>query len=111
MFGFGVRVPEVNTEQLQAKVEGGEKVTVVDVREPWEFNEGHVQGSVLRPLGQISSWVNELDKDAEIYLICRTGSRSTMACQFLQAQGFDKVYNVSGGIITWRGAVEQPSHQ
>ncbi len=107
MFAFGPRMNNVSTAELQARLENGEKPIIIDVREPWEYAEGHVPGSVLKPLGNIRSWANEFNKKDEILLICRTASRSSMAYQYLQAMGFTNVKNVSGGIITWRGAVER----
>ncbi|MFZ5817160.1 MAG: rhodanese-like domain-containing protein [Bacillota bacterium] len=105
MFAFGPRMNNISTAELQSRLEKGEKLTVIDVREPWEYAEGHVPGSLLRPLGQIRSWAQEFNKKDEIILICRTASRSAMAYQYLTAMGFTNVKNVSGGIITWRGAV------
>lgn len=107
MLAFGARMINVSTRDLQARLDKGEKLVVIDVREPWEYAEGHVPGSLLRPLGQIKQWVGEFDKDTEIFLICRTASRSAVGCQYMQAMGFRNVRNVSGGIITWRGAVER----
>ncbi|HYG60474.1 MAG TPA: rhodanese-like domain-containing protein [Symbiobacteriaceae bacterium] len=105
MFGFGTRTVNVTTQELQEKIKRGEKLTVIDVREPWEYAEGHLPGSVLRPVGQIRTWANDYDKEAELYLICRTASRSAVAAKFLQSLGFKNVRNVSGGIISWRGQV------
>lgn len=95
----------ISTAELQARLEKGEKPIIIDVREPWEFAEGHVPGSVLKPVGQIRSWANQLKKNDEILLICRTASRSAMAYQYLTSMGFTNLKNVSGGIVTWRGAV------
>jgi rhodanese-related sulfurtransferase len=107
MFAFGTRMVNVTTSELQVRLGKGEKFTVIDVREPWEYAEGHIPRSVLRPLGQIHTWAAEFDKDQEVFLICRTGARSGQAYQFLQALGYRNVRNVGGGIITWRGAVER----
>lgn len=107
MLAFGARMAAVTTGELQVRLGKGERPVVIDVRDPWEYAEGHIPGSVLRPLGQIRSWVNEFDKGAEIFLICRTAARSAMAYQFMHALGFKNVRNVSGGIITWRGAIER----
>lgn len=107
MLAFATRMVNVTTNELQERLKKGEKPTIIDVREPWEYAEGHVPGSVLKPVGQIYSWIKEYDKAAEIYLICRTASRSAAACRFMQAQGFKNVRNVSGGIISWRGPIER----
>ena len=102
---FGTKMESVTTTELQERLERREKLTIVDVREPWEYAEGHVPGSVLRPLGQIRTWAEEFDKDREIFLICRTASRSAAAYKFMRSMGFTNVKNVGGGIISWRGRV------
>lgn len=108
MFGlFGPRIPSITTSELKTRLENGEKPLIIDVREPWEYQEGHVPGAVLRPVGNIRTWVNEFDKNKEILVICRTASRSSVACQFLTRSGFTNVKNVAGGIITWQGRVER----
>jgi len=107
MFGFGPKMNTISTAELQARLENGEKLNIIDVREPWEYAEGHVPGSVLKPLGQIRSWAAELDKSDEILLICRTSSRSAMAYQYLSALGFKNLKTVTGGMVTWRGKVER----
>jgi len=105
MFGFGPKIASITTAELQDRLERGEKLTIIDVREPWEYAEGHVPGAVLKPLGQIQTWAAELSKNDEVLLICRTASRSAMACQFLTRMGFTHVKNVEGGMVAWRGKV------
>lgn len=105
MFGFGPKMASISTAELQARLERGERPVIIDVREPWEYAEGHVPGAVLKPLGQIRSWAAELNRNDEILLICRTASRSAMAYQFLTRLGFTNVKNVEGGMVTWRGKV------
>ncbi|MBY6275036.1 rhodanese-like domain-containing protein [Symbiobacterium thermophilum] len=105
VFGFGPRIESITTAELQARLERGERPKIIDVREPWEYAEGHVPGAVLKPLGQIRTWARELDRNEEILLICRTASRSAVAYQFLKRLGFTNVKNVAGGMVTWRGEV------
>ncbi len=105
MLGFGARITNVSAGELQDRLAKGGKLTVIDVREPGEYAEGHIPGSVLRPLDQIRTWGHELNKDEEIFLVCRSGARSTVAYKYLQSLGFKNLRNVSGGIITWRGSV------
>lgn len=76
-------------------------VSVIDVREPGEFADGHVPGALLMPLSTIPLRVSEIDRDETHYLICEAGGRSAQACAFLAAQGFD-VVNVGGGTGMWR---------
>ncbi len=106
MFGFGApRTASVSASQLKDRLDAGEKPLIIDVREPWEYAEGHIPGSVLKPLGQIRTWTQELNKSDEIIVICRTASRSGVAAQFMTSMGFTNVKNFSGGIITWKGKV------
>lgn len=107
MLLFGAkRVVNITPPELQQRLEKGEKPQIIDVREPWEYKEGHIPGSILRPLGQIRIWSKELNQDDEIVLLCRTGARSETAFQYLQAAGFKNLKNVRGGIVDWRGPVE-----
>jgi len=105
MFGFGPKMATINARELQARLEQGEKPLIVDVREDWEYREGHIPGSVLKPLMQIRNWMKDLPKDQEVVLVCRSGARSAQAYQFLAAQGFTNLKNMTGGMVTWRGAV------
>jgi len=75
--------------------------TVVDVREPWEYRQGHVPGAVLIPLGQLSRRVSELDPEKPVAVICASGNRSQSAAALLGQKGFKTVYNVSGGTGAW----------
>lgn len=104
---FGPRVEEISTTDLQNRVEKGEKLILIDVREPEEYAAGHVPGAVLKPLGQIQTWAGELNKEDEILLFCRSGNRSGQAWRYLHSQGFTKLKNVAGGILEWRGPVEK----
>ena len=61
-------------------------------------------GAVLLPLGQLNNRVNDLPRDRELLLMCRTGGRSANATQFLAANGFENVTNVNGGIVAWHNA-------
>ena len=74
---------------------------VVDVREPWEYQQGHVPGAVLMPLGQLSKRIRELNPDHPVAVICASGSRSQSAAAMLGQKGFKTVYNVVGGTGAW----------
>jgi len=81
-------------------------VQVVDVREPDEFNGplGHVPGARLVPLGSLMKRVEELQKEKPVVTVCRSGARSAQATVLLGKAGFDKVANLSGGMLRWRAA-------
>lgn len=78
---------------------------VLDVREKAEFAFGHLEGAKSIPLGELESRLEELDKDQEIYVICRTGKRSDLAAQVLTKNGFTRVYNVLPGMTEWNGSL------
>ena len=79
-------------------------VQIIDVREPDEFNGplGHVPGARLLPLGSLGEKVAELDKQKPLVMVCRSGARSAQATLMLGKAGFDKVANLSGGMLRWR---------
>ena len=87
--------------QILQSCSNGDCPVVVDVREPWEYRQGHVPGAVLIPLGQLSSRLNELDPERPVAVICASGSRSQSAAALLGQKGFKTVYNVSGGTGAW----------
>jgi rhodanese-related sulfurtransferase len=91
----------VTASQLKAQVDGADPF-VVDVREPAEYDAGHVPGSVLMPLATVPVRHHELPRDETIYLVCQTGGRSFTAATWLSQQGYD-VRNVSGGVVDWVG--------
>ena len=79
----------------------------LDVRTPEEYNEGHIPGVPLRPMQEVDEWINELDKDKNYILICRSGNRAQKVAEFLYANGFDKVSNFDGGMLIWDGEIEE----
>lgn len=78
----------------------GADSTVLDVREDYEWNAGHIDGALHIPLDQIPARLDELDPDEDLHVICRTGGRSFRVTQWLVANGFSAV-NVSGGMDAW----------
>jgi len=81
----------------------GRSGLILDVREEAEFAFGHIEGAKSIPLGELEARLSELDKESEIYVICRTGARSDLAAQQLVANGFTKVFNVLPGMTSWTG--------
>jgi len=94
-------VPELLPQQLKRRLDAGEPLRLLDVREPWECAMARLPGSVNIPLGEIASRWQELDAESEIIVVCKAGGRSRRAAQFLLAQGFGRVANLSGGIDAW----------
>jgi len=100
---FGPPVPSIDAATLQAKLNEKPQPLVLDVREPSEYTAGHIAGSTLLPLHQLSSRVGELPKDREIICVCASGSRSSSAARQLTGAGFT-VLNLSGGLSRWMQA-------
>lgn len=73
---------------------------LVDVREPWEYEIVHIEGSLLMPLSQLQQHIATLDKNMPVAVICHHGIRSAHACYFFEKAGFDAI-NISGGIDLW----------
>ena len=92
---------EMNVQQLAEQVQAGTAPTLIDVREPNEYAFVHLPGAVLKPLGGIHEWAQELDKEQAYVLYCHTGARSWQATYLLERMGFTNVINLSGGIDAW----------
>jgi rhodanese-related sulfurtransferase len=78
-------------------------VVLIDVREDWEYAAGHIPGTVLIPLGQLSSRLAEIPTDKTVIAVCRSDNRSGQATRFLKERGFT-VHNMTGGMIAWEQA-------
>lgn len=94
----------ITVDELKARLDAGEKLHLIDCREPAEYAEFNI-GAKLIPLGLIQTMqadeLNDL-KEEEVIIHCRSGKRSMMACMFLDAMGFKKTVNVTGGILAWQ---------
>jgi rhodanese-related sulfurtransferase len=95
-------VEDVRPADLDAMLQAENPPVIVDVREPWEYQMGHVAGAVLIPLGQLAGRATELDLEQPVAVICQSGSRSQSAAALLAQKGFKKVYNVQGGMSAWQ---------
>ena len=91
----------ISAEQLHNRLTTGDKFLLIDVREPREYDAGHIQGARLMPLGKIKSRDFSLDKNADIVLYCRTGHRSGIAASILDSLGFTNVRHLVGGVTKW----------
>ena len=102
-------VPEITPRELEERLETGDDLLILDVREPheWEISNLSHRGAVLIPQGQVLERMGELDTAQEIVVQCRTGGRSAQVVQLLQQHGFSKLYNLEGGINRWAREVEQ----
>ena len=96
---------EIAATDVQKRLEAGEKLHIIDVREVEEVQEGHIPGIVNIPLGIVPLRLSELDKKTPYIVVCRSGGRSGQATAYLQDQGYD-VTNMTGGMLAWEGEVK-----
>lgn len=93
----------ISNEELEKKIEGNKNIVVIDVRETAEFAFYHIPNAISIPLGELENKLNALNKDDEIYVVCRTSNRSDLAAQKLTQNGFNNVINVEPGMNQWIG--------
>ena len=91
-------IAEISVDELEEQLTEGARL--VDVRQPYEFDEMRVSGAVLVPLATLPDNVDAFRGDGPVYVICKTGSRSARACEFLATQGVEAI-NVAGGTLAW----------
>ncbi len=96
-------INEINVNDLKERLDNGEKIFILDVREPHENEAASIPGTTLIPLGTLPDRIGELSqyKDVEFVVHCRSGARSARACQFLMENGFKQPVNLEGGIMAW----------
>lgn len=92
----------ITPEELQKKLEQGESLDLVDVREAEEVGEGMIPGAKHIPMNEIPATLDYFDKNKEYIFICRSSRRSENVCYFLQEKGY-KVRNMIGGMLAWTG--------
>lgn len=95
----------VTNAELEEILLSGEDCIVLDVREAAEFAFGHIPSAISVPLGELDSI--GLDQKKQIYVVCRTGNRSDVACQMLKEKGYSNVKNVIPGMVEWQGNIEK----
>ncbi|WP_020619256.1 sulfurtransferase TusA family protein [Paenibacillus daejeonensis] len=96
----------ISNDELNQKLQAGEVFRLLDVREPAEYNFQRIPGAISVPLGTLEEQVDTLPKEETYLVVCRTGSRSDLACQLLAERGYTKVINVVPGMSAWEGPVE-----
>jgi sulfur-carrier protein adenylyltransferase/sulfurtransferase len=102
--GAGIR--EVTAEQLKQRIDAGENLFVLDVRNPNEFQICRIPGTVFLPLPELPTRFAEVPRDREVIVHCKSGMRSAKAIEFLKSQGYSKLANLTGGILAWAEKVD-----
>ncbi len=100
MFGFlsGKNDLQLHPADLKERIDSGDDLVILDVRENWEHSRVRIPNAIHIPLGQLSQKLSEIDPAKEVVVYCHHGMRSLQACHFLKKMGFEKVKNLHGGI-------------
>jgi adenylyltransferase/sulfurtransferase len=99
------KIPEIQVEEFKRRLDAGEDIYVLDVREPHEYQICNIHGHLI-PLGDLPKRVHELDSSLEIVVHCKSGARSAKAVGFLRQSGFRRVTNLTGGILAWANRID-----
>jgi sulfur-carrier protein adenylyltransferase/sulfurtransferase len=99
-------IPTMSAHELKRKMDAHELFELIDVREAFEYEIARIDGAKLIPLGEIAERVDELPRERPIVVHCHSGQRSAQAVRLLQQRGFDKVYNLEGGIDAWSDQID-----
>lgn len=91
----------ISAKELNNWLNTGKDILLIDVREPSEFKDGYLKGAVNIPLGQLENRLQEIPKEKDVVVYCRSGRRSAEASGILVKNGYQKVFNLEGGIMNW----------
>lgn len=106
-----MHMKQMTVDELKERIDRGEKINLIDCREPHEYEEANLGGRLI-PLGKFQTMdLDEIEnlKEEEVIIHCRSGKRSMMACTILDQMGFQNTVNVEGGILAWIEKYGQPS--
>jgi rhodanese-related sulfurtransferase len=99
-------IPEVSVQMLSDLINNNEKITILDVREPWEYQICSIKDSINIPLRKIEDRFDEIPQNTPVYVLCHHGKRSLNASDALIRAGLEHVYNITGGIDAWARTIE-----
>ena len=102
----GGAAPSLSVLELKRKIDAGESFTLIDVREPWEYEIAKIAGSKLIPLGELEERLTEVPRQGVVVVQCHSGGRSEYGTRLLQQCGFTNVYNLEGGIEAWSAEID-----
>jgi sulfur-carrier protein adenylyltransferase/sulfurtransferase len=101
-------VPQITATELKQRLAAGERVALIDVREPFEWDIANLgdYGARMIPLAEVLERADEIERDTDVVLYCRSGSRSAGALRQLRGRGFDRLLNLRGGLLAWAEEVD-----
>ncbi|MBO6517009.1 MAG: rhodanese-like domain-containing protein [Bacteroidia bacterium] len=94
---------DITVAELKERLDAGEELNIIDVRESWEYEEANINGKLI-PLGELQGAIDDLEdiREQEIIVHCRSGARSAAAVDYMTKQGFTNARNLTGGILAWQ---------
>jgi adenylyltransferase/sulfurtransferase len=98
-------IPQLTVQQLKQRIDAGEEVYLLDVREPFEYQIANLGGKLI-PLNDVPQRLAEVDRDREVIVHCKSGGRSQAAAEFLRNAGYPRVANLAGGILAWADQID-----
>jgi len=93
-------IPQISVKELKRRIDAGEDVYLIDVREPYEYKIAQIGGKLI-PQNEVPQRLAEIDRDREVIVHCRSGARSQRIAEFLKQSGYPRVVNLTGGIHAW----------
>jgi len=101
-----MHIEEITVKELKNKMDNKEAFTLIDVREPHEYNMSNIEGALHIPLGELGNELSSFNKNGYYILQCRSGKRSAADCELMQSAGFTNVVNLQGGILSWAEEID-----
>lgn len=98
-------IPQLTVKELKRRIDAGEQLFILDVREPWEYKIAQIGGKLI-PMNEIPQRLAEIDREREVIVHCHHGVRSQRVAEFLQQSGYPRVVNLAGGIDAWSREVD-----
>ena len=100
----------ITPKELKARLDAGDPVEIIDVREDWEVARGTLAEATHIPMNDVPDELERIPQDKDVVIICHSGSRSATVIDWLQAQGYQNLYNLDGGILRWKKEVDPSIH-
>lgn len=98
-------IPQLTVKELKRRIDAGEEIFILDVREPWEYKIAQIGGKLI-PQNEVPQRLAEIDREREVIVQCHSGIRSQRVAEFLKQQGYSKVVNLAGGITAWANEID-----
>jgi adenylyltransferase/sulfurtransferase len=98
-------IPQITVKELKSRIDAGEDVQLIDVREPYEYQIAQIGGKLI-PQNDVPQRLNEIDRNREVVVHCRSGARSQRIAEFLKQAGYERVVNLAGGILAWSDEID-----